>query len=150
MFYHTGYQSPFGMLKLSSNGQELTELSFGTNLVASDETCDILKQTTKQLDEYFAGMRTQFEIPLSLAGTDFQVKVWKALLTIPFGETRSYSDLAMQIGNSKATRAVGMANNKNKIAIIIPCHRVIGKNGKLVGYAGGLDFKQKLLELEQR
>ena len=150
MLCHTIYPSPFGMLKLCSNGLELTELSFVTNQDTQNVTCDILEQTKKELDEYFAGQRKQFEIPLRLDGTTFQVQVWKALLTIPFGETRSYSDLAIQIGNSKATRAVGMANNKNKIAIIIPCHRVIGKNGQLVGYAGGLDFKHKLLDLEHR
>ena len=110
---------------------------------------DLINNTRKQLDEYFAGNRKQFDIPIKLEGTDFQIKVWKELLKIPYGETCSYLDIAKRIGNPKASRAVGMANNKNKIIIIVPCHRVIGSNKKLVGYACGLDVKEKLLELER-
>ena len=110
---------------------------------------ELIKNTRKQLDEYFAGNRKQFDIPIKLEGTDFQIKVWKELLKIPYGETCTYLDIAKRIGNPKAYRAVGMANNKNKIMIIIPCHRVIGSNKKLVGYAGGLDVKEKLLKLEK-
>ena len=110
---------------------------------------DLINNTRKQLDEYFAGNRKQFDIPIKFNGTDFQVKVWKELLKIPYGETCSYLDIAKCIGNPKASRAVGMANNKNKIIIIVPCHRVIGSNKKLVGYACGLDVKKKLLELER-
>ena len=110
---------------------------------------DLINNTRKQLDEYFAGNRKQFDIPIKLDGTDFQIKVWKELLKIPYGETCSYLDIAKCIGNPKASRAVGMANNKNKIIIIVPCHRVIGSNKKLVGYACGLDVKEKLLELER-
>ena len=109
----------------------------------------LIKNTKQQLDEYFAGNRKQFDIPIKLEGTDFQIKVWKELLKIPYGETCSYLDIAKCIGNPKASRAVGMANNKNKIIIIVPCHRVIGSNKKLVGYACGLDVKEKLLELER-
>ena len=109
----------------------------------------LIKNTKQQLDEYFAGNRKQFDIPIKFKGTNFQVKVWKELLKIPYGETCSYLDIAKCIGNPKASRAVGMANNKNKIIIIVPCHRVIGSNKKLVGYACGLDVKKKLLELER-
>jgi methylated-DNA-[protein]-cysteine S-methyltransferase len=98
--------------------------------------------------EYFAGQRVTFELELDFAGTDFQKKVWRALLTIPFGETRSYSDIAHQIGNEKAVRAVGAANGRNPISIIAPCHRVIGMNGTLTGFAGGLEAKLILLRLE--
>lgn len=108
----------------------------------------ILLETQKQLNEYFAGKRQQFDLPLDFEGTEFQQKVWQALLTIPFGETRSYRDIAEQVGNVKAVRAVGAANGKNPISIIAPCHRVVGVNGKLVGFAGGLDNKDILLKLE--
>ncbi len=108
----------------------------------------VLKETVKQLDEYFKGNRKIFDLPLSPNGTLFMQSVYKALLKIPYGKTASYKDVAMAIGNDKACRAVGNANNKNPIAIIIPCHRVIGNNGKLVGYAGGLDIKKALLSLE--
>ena len=109
----------------------------------------ILLETQKQLTEYFAGKRQQFDLPLDFEGTEFQKKVWQALLTIPFGETRSYRDIAEQIGNVKAVRAVGAANGKNPISIIAPCHRVVGTNGKLVGFAGGLENKDILLRLEK-
>ena len=106
--------------------------------------------TQKQLSEYFAGQRQHFDLPLTFEGTDFQQKVWQALLSIPFAETRSYRDIAAQIGNVKAVRAVGAANGKNPISIIAPCHRVIGANGQLVGFAGGLNNKHILLQLEQQ
>jgi len=108
----------------------------------------LIKKTAKQIDEYFNGKRTIFDLPLVLHGTDFQVSVWKSLQKIPFGKTRSYGEIAAAIGNPKASRAVGMANNRNPISIIVPCHRVIGQNGSLTGYAGGLELKQRLLELE--
>ena len=101
------------------------------------------------MNEYFNKEREQFELPLSPQGTEFQLKVWSALREIPYGETCSYKDIAIKLGNEKASRAVGMANNRNPIAIFVPCHRVIGANGKLVGYAGGLDIKEKLLEMEK-
>src|SRR6185436_4677738 len=110
----------------------------------------VLLQTEEQLNAYFAGNLREFSLPLDFAGTDFQKKVWAALLTIPFGETRSYSDIAKQIGCPNATRAVGAANGKNPISIVAPCHRVIGANGKLTGFAGGLHTKAQLLALESR
>lgn len=108
----------------------------------------VIKEAFRQLSEYFSGKRKTFNLPLLLKGTDFQKQVWQALLKIPFGETRSYKQIAEAIGNPKAVRAVGMANNKNPLLIVVPCHRVIGVNGKLVGYAVGLDKKEYLLRLE--
>jgi len=108
----------------------------------------LLKNAAKQFEEYFNGKLKVFDLPIILKGTDFQIKVWKALQTIPYGETRSYGQLAAVTGNPRASRAVGMANNRNPIPIIVPCHRIIGHNGKLVGYAGGIELKEKLLYLE--
>jgi len=109
----------------------------------------LIKKAAGQLREYFDGKRKEFDLPLALHGTDFMVSVWQALMTIPIGETRSYKEVAAMISKPSACRAVGMANNRNPIAIIIPCHRVIGQNGDLVGYGGGLPTKQFLLELEK-
>ena len=109
----------------------------------------ILLKTVQQLNEYFQGKRQKFDLPLDFEGTEFQQKVWQALLTIPFGETRSYKQIAEQVGNVKAVRAVGAANGKNPISIIAPCHRVVGANGKLVGFAGGLENKNILLKIEK-
>jgi methylated-DNA-[protein]-cysteine S-methyltransferase len=109
-----------------------------------------LTRTEKELDEYFAGKRDAFTVPLDMRGTQFQKEVWAALLRIPFGETRTYGQLANQLGNPKATRAVGAANGRNPLAILVPCHRVIGFSGKLTGFAGGLDAKAHLLRLEGR
>lgn len=111
---------------------------------------ELLKQAGVQLKEYFEGKRQSFDLPLKMEGTEFQIKVWNALLQIPFGETRSYKEIAEAVGNPLGSRAIGNANNKNKISIIVPCHRVIGANGKLVGYEGGLDIKEKLLNFEKR
>ncbi len=110
----------------------------------------ILLETERQLNEYFAGQRKEFSLPLDPVGTEFQKSVWNALLTIPFGETRSYGEIARQLGNDKAMRAVGAANGKNPISIIAPCHRVIGTNGALTGFAGGLEAKAILLDLENK
>jgi methylated-DNA-[protein]-cysteine S-methyltransferase len=109
-----------------------------------------LLEAEKQLSEYFAGQRNQFELDLDFVGTPFQKQVWSALLTIPFGETRSYAQIAIQIGNPKAVRAVGAANGKNPISIVAPCHRVIGSSGALIGFAGGIEMKRQLLALESR
>lgn len=108
----------------------------------------VLVETERQLGEYFSGDRRSFDVPLSFAGTDFQKRVWAALLAIPFGETRSYGEIADQLGNPGASRAVGAANGRNPISIIAPCHRVVGSNGKLTGFAGGLEAKAFLLDLE--
>lgn len=110
---------------------------------------ELTDEVAKQLSEYFDGGRKLFDFPFRLEGTEFQKKVWNALLEIPYGEIRTYKEIAVAIGNPNGSRAVGMANNKNPIHIVVPCHRVIGSNGKLVGYAGGLDMKRKLLEMEK-
>lgn len=145
------YDSPIGLLKIEESDKGICKVSFNQDIQdIKIEKTDLIIKTCKQLDEYFEGKRTTFTIPLDIQGTPFQVATWKALLTIPYGQTWSYKELASAIGNSKASRAVGNANNKNKIAILIPCHRVIGSNGKLVGYAGGLDKKEYLLDLERK
>ena len=150
--------SPVGRLKLVANSQALVAVMWENEqpkcldskqlLPCADHP--ILLATQKQLSEYFAGQRQHFDLPLTFEGTDFQQKVWQALLSIPFAETRSYRDIAAQIGNVKAVRAVGAANGKNPLSIIAPCHRVIGANGQLVGFAGGLNNKHILLQLEQQ
>ncbi len=114
-----------------------------------EESSEIIDETIKQLDEYFIGERQHFNIPLLMVGTVFQKSVWNELLQIPFGKTASYTEQAKQIGNEKAVRAVANANAANAISILIPCHRIIGSDGKLTGYAGGLDVKKKLLALEK-
>jgi methylated-DNA-[protein]-cysteine S-methyltransferase len=118
------------------------------NIAGEDKHHPVLVEAERQLDEYFAGHRKRFFVRLDFTGTEFQNKVWRALLAIPFGETRSYGEIAKQIGNPRAMRAVGAANGKNPISIIAPCHRVIGATGKLTGFAGGLEAKAHLLELE--
>lgn len=146
-------QAPFGKIGIVSNGSAITGLLFRP--AALPENCllgkkdALLLDAESQLQEYFRGERKQFLLPLFYTGTDFQCKVWDALKMIPFGETCSYLDIARKIGNEKAVRAVGGANNKNPLPIFIPCHRVIGQNGSLVGYAGGLSAKEFLLTLEK-
>lgn len=139
--------SPAGVLTLTEDGGCITGLHFGGSGSANDAS-PVLDEAEKQLQEYFAGTRRSFDLPLAPAGTPFQRAVWDALRAIPYGETRTYAQIAEAIGNPKACRAVGMANNRNPIAILIPCHRVIGSNGSLTGYAGGLDVKERLLALE--
>jgi O-6-methylguanine DNA methyltransferase len=112
------------------------------------ESAELLRPYTKQLDEYFSGKRREFTFALDLRGTDFQLACWRSLLAIPYGETRTYADIARAVGKPNAFRAVGMANNRNPVAIVVPCHRVIASDGTLCGYGGGLDIKRKLLELE--
>lgn len=114
-----------------------------------EEETILIKETAKQLNEYFEGKRKEFDLPLNIEGTPFQIKVWQALQKIPYGQTRSYKEIAEAINSPKAYRAVGMANNRNRIMIVIPCHRVIGSNNNLVGYAGGLKMKEMLLSLEK-
>jgi O-6-methylguanine DNA methyltransferase len=115
---------------------------------AFEESPDLLRPYLEQLDEYFSGQRREFTFPLDLRGTDFQLACWRSLLTIPYGETRTYADIARAVDKPNAFRAVGMANNRNPVAIVVPCHRVIASDGTLCGYGGGLDVKRKLLELE--
>lgn len=146
------YQTPLGKIVLIENGSAITRLIFSEVLpegVNCTET-PLLKKAVLELQEYFAGTRKRFDLPLSPQGTDFQQKVWKALQDIPYGAVVSYKDIALAIGNEKACRAVGGANNKNPISIIIPCHRVIGADGSLVGYGGGLEIKRRLLALEKQ
>ena len=138
--------TPLGRMYISSDGENITGLRFGS---CESETPDaVLMKAKAELQEYFAGQRKSFDLPLKPEGTTFQQSVWHALCEIPYGKTATYGQIAERIGNKKACRAVGMANNRNPIAIIIPCHRVIGAGGKLTGYAGGLDKKEFLLELE--
>ncbi len=142
--------SPVGTLTLQFNEQALEAIHFGDVEIEGYEIMQtpLSDRTVLELEEYFEGKREVFTIPLSLQGTPFQKQVWEILKEIPIGETRTYKDIAQLIGHEKAYRAVGMANNKNKIPIIIPCHRVIGSSGKMVGYAGGLEIKETLLKLE--
>jgi methylated-DNA-[protein]-cysteine S-methyltransferase len=148
--------SPVGKLKLVAGDNGLVAVLWEKeNLrrarfeeLVEDVNHPVLRETERQLDEYFEGKRQSFSLALDLRGTRFQNQVWQALLGIPFGETRSYGQLANQLGNPKATRAVGAANGRNPIAIVVPCHRVIGFSGKLTGFAGGLEAKAHLLALE--
>ncbi|HYW94718.1 MAG TPA: methylated-DNA--[protein]-cysteine S-methyltransferase [Bacteroidales bacterium] len=159
------YKTAFGDLVIGSTGNELClcDWKYRTSRMAVDQrikqyldaeykekTSAVHTETIKQLGEYFSGERTVFDLPLKMAGTSFQMKVWNALRAIPYGKTVSYLDLSRSISGEKAVRAVAAANGANDIAIIIPCHRVIGQNGKLTGYAGGLPAKNKLLQLEQQ
>jgi len=142
------YDSPIGSLCLEDDGEALTALYPTENLPGQDTVSDLLQRTCDELEEYFSGRRTEFDIPLHPQGTPFQEKVWDALREIPYGETRSYADIAERIGQPQACRAVGGANNKNRILILIPCHRVIGKNGSLTGFGCGIEAKDYLLQLE--
>ncbi len=141
--------SPLGRLSISATPDAITELRF---IDEADHTIapstPLLQSACRQLTEYFAGTRRDFELPLTPRGTPFQQAVWQALQAIPHGEHRSYKDIALLIGNPRAMRAVGLANGRNPIAILIPCHRVIGASGKLVGYAGGIERKSWLLQHE--
>ena len=143
------YNSIIGDIFISADENFLLSVKFVNHNFIENKENKIIRQTIKQLDEYFRGKRKKFELPLNPKGTEFQKKVWLQLMNIPYGKTATYKDIATQIGDPKASRAVGNANNKNPIAIIIPCHRVIGSNNKLTGYAGGLDKKEKLLNLEK-
>jgi len=153
--YYTYYQSPFGDIALTANDEGLTALSFvqGASPLVMDpsfiQSNEKFNEVCQQLNEYFNGDRVLFDLPLAQQGTPFQQKVWQALCEIKQGETKSYAWLAKKINNEKAVRAVGTANGANKIALIVPCHRVIGTNGKLTGYAGGLALKAKLLMHEK-
>lgn len=145
------YDTEIGRIKISEKDEKIIGLVF-SDYKKEDEIekeTELIKKAYTQLEEYLSGKRTEFNIEIEMIGTEFQKKVWKELLNIPYGETRSYKDIAIAIGNGKACRAVGNANNKNPIAIIVPCHRVVGSNGSMTGYAGGLDIKEKLLKIEK-
>jgi methylated-DNA-[protein]-cysteine S-methyltransferase len=141
------YNSPIGILKIKATNDALTDIHYVREQGESTPN-NIIAKAIKQLEEYFAGKRTTFDIPLAPSGTEYREKIWQALTTIPYGKTTSYKDIATLTGNPKASRAVGGANNKNPISIIIPCHRVVGASGRMVGYAGGVDKKEFLLALE--
>ncbi len=148
--------SPVGALKLVASDAGLAAILWENDSpkrvrlgdMVENAKHPILRQTEQQLAEYFAGRRSEFSVPLAMVGTAFQKQVWHALLAIPYGETRSYGELARQLGNAKASRAVGAANGRNPISIITPCHRAIGADGSLTGFAGGLEAKRFLLALE--
>ncbi len=148
--YYSRGSSPVGLLLLAVSERGLVALEFGRGKIPAAwvESKEKIVSCARQLEEYFAGRRRRFDLPLDLQGTDFQKRCWQELLKIPYGETRSYADIARAIGNPAAVRAVGLANGRNPIAIIVPCHRVIGSDGSLTGYGGGLETKRKLLELE--
>ena len=167
ILHSTVFISPVGPLFLAASATGLAALEFDARLpgqqtirpnprdlrvesksVRFEERESELRPYVRELEEYFAGQRREFSFPLDLRGTDFQVACWRALLAIPYGETRSYADIARAVGRPQGFRAVGMANNRNPIAIVVPCHRVIASDGTLCGYGGGLDIKRKLLELE--
>lgn len=145
------YDTEIGRIKISEKDEKIIGFVF-SDYKKEDEIekeTDAIRKTYLQLKEYLSGKRKNFNIEIEMIGTEFQKKVWKELLNIPYGETRSYKDIAIAIGNGKACRAVGNANNKNPIAIIVPCHRVVGSNGSMTGYAGGIDIKEKLLKIEK-
>ena len=144
------YTSPIGEISIIEEENKIIEISFGVKSGIKQGSSLLLEKTKNELQEYFDGKRMEFDIPIKLNGTDFYKKVWNELKKIPYGETRSYGEIAERIGNPKASRAVGMANHNNPISIIVPCHRVIGKNGALTGYAGGIDKKRFLLNLENK
>jgi methylated-DNA-[protein]-cysteine S-methyltransferase len=147
---HHAIDTPIGDLLLVGDGSALAELHFapvGPTPGPNDPGC--FEEVEGQLQAYFAGERTSFHLPLAPSGTGFQLRVWEALTEIPFGETRSYGEIAARVGRPDAVRAVGATNGRNPIAVIVPCHRVIGSDGSLTGYGGGLDRKRALLELER-
>ncbi|MBQ3691859.1 MAG: methylated-DNA--[Clostridia bacterium] len=148
---HFEFESPIGCIAVEDNLREITAVRFLKAKKAENftEPSELATLAKKQLDEYFSGRRKSFDLPVLMSGTDFQKKVWTELLNIQYGEVCSYKDIAVRIGNPNACRAVGSANNRNNIPIIIPCHRVIGAGGKLVGYSDGLEIKRFLIELEK-
>jgi methylated-DNA-[protein]-cysteine S-methyltransferase len=152
-FYQLDYDSPVGVIEIIGSEEAVYSILFSEKEKALEkvnaDTPVVLKDCLDQLDDYFKGKRQEFTIPYDMEGTDFQKKVWTALTEIPYAETGSYKDIAVSIGNEKAVRAVGMTNGKNKLSIIVPCHRIIGSNGKLTGYAGGLWRKEWLLQHEK-
>lgn len=150
MQYQISFESPLGFLILKSNGESVTEISFAESEIHEQHSCEVLEKCKVQLERFFSGELMNFDLPLDPAGTEFQQKVWTELLKIPYGETITYMDLAVCLGDPKCIRAAGTANGKNPIAIVIPCHRVIGAGNKLTGYAGGIWRKKMLLELEMK
>ena len=150
MIYYYSYETELGSITFMEEDGALLAISTRRSNEGICQETALIKEAHQQLDEYLKGERKTFRLPLNPKGTDFQKRVWKALCEIPYGETRSYKQISEAIGNPKAVRAVGMANNRNPLLIVVPCHRVIGANGKLVGYAAGIDKKEFLLRLENR
>lgn len=160
MRYTLHIQTEIGPILLAEENNMLTEITLaekdrktfqaGLQSESKEEETPVLAKAKRQLTEYLAGTRETFDVPISMRGTSFQKKVWEQLLQIPYGETATYGEIAARIGNPKACRAVGMANHHNPISIIVPCHRVIGADGRLTGYGGGLPIKEKLLALEKK
>lgn len=148
MKYSYNYNTLLGNITIVTDEEFLIEIIFGKENIGVVKETTLIKEIKKQIDEYMIRERKVFDIPIKMIGTDFQIKVWEELRKIEYGTSISYQVLAERVKNKNYARAVGLANNKNPIPIIVPCHRVIGKNGKLVGYAGGLDIKSKLLEIE--
>jgi methylated-DNA-[protein]-cysteine S-methyltransferase len=154
--FYTTFESPVGPLLLAGDSNALRMVSFETGKHAAPPRPDwkqnvpAFAEVIRQLQAYFRGELKEFDLPLAMEGTEFQIRVWNALCAIPYGETISYAQLAQRIGNPKAVRAVGLANGSNPIPIIVPCHRVIGSDGSLTGFGGGLSTKKKLLELESK
>jgi len=151
--YKLDYSSPLGIIEIAGTDEAIYSILFNEQdkvvHALQEDTPEVLKECYTQLDEYFKGVRQEFNIPYIFEGTDFQKTVWNALTQIPFAKTGSYKDIAVSIGNEKAVRAVGSANGKNKLSIIVPCHRIVGSNGTLTGYAGGVWRKEWLLKHER-
>lgn len=147
------YQTEIGNIGIAESNGKITNLYFENDIIKEDvriEETDLIKEAFFQLEKYLKGELKTFDLPLEPSGTLFMKQVWSSLTKIPYGTTNSYKDIAFSINKQKAARAVGLANNKNPIPIFIPCHRVVGSNGKLVGYRGGIDLKKTLLDLEAR
>lgn len=157
-YFFRKFVSPVGTLKIVASDQGVKAILWEKDsprrvplqCLTEKPGHPVLRAAEKQLREYFGGQRDRFDLKLDVTGTPFQLKVWHALLRIPYGETRSYGDIARQVGNPRAVRAVGAANGRNPVCIVTPCHRVIGANGKLTGFAGGLPVKEYLLEMERK
>ena len=149
MTYRYSYETVLGSVTFVEEDGALLAISTHRTFEGIEQETPLIKEAYRQLSEYLKGERKGFDLPLLIKGTTFQQQVWKALLEIPYGETRSYKQIAVAIGNPKAVRAVGMANNRNPLLIVVPCHRVIGANGKLVGYGAGIEKKEFLLRLEK-
>ena len=148
MIYQYSYKTRLGSVTFVEEDGALLAISTHRSFEGVIQETKLIKEAYRQFSEYLEGERKEFNLPFKMQGTEFQKRVWKALCDIPYGETRSYKQIAQAIGNPKAVRAVGMANNKNPLLVIVPCHRVIGTNGQLVGYASGLEKKRLLLQLE--
>lgn len=149
MIFHYTYETVLGSVTFIEEDGALLAISLQPSEEGTRQETPLIKKAQQQITEYLKGERKEFDLPLRMKGTDFQIRVWKALLDIPYGETRSYKQIAEAIHNPKGMRAVGMANNRNPLLIVVPCHRVIGANGSLVGYGEGLEMKEFLLRLEK-